>query len=114
MKTSRFLTSCLVFFVTALFAGNGNDCSPGPVPAVSRSVKYHFIENRGQFPAQVLYGTYPAGIAVMKDRLRIQGVDIVFRDVNSGVAVIPEHPAPAVFNFLQGNDPERHRTNVAS
>ncbi|MFZ8846266.1 MAG: SBBP repeat-containing protein [Candidatus Hydrothermia bacterium] len=78
------------------------------------NVKNLFIENVGQYPSEILYSSFPTKAFALKDRIIINDIEIVFKNINENVKVKGRDMEIATFNYFKGNNPDNWKTNVVS
>ncbi len=112
MNVKKIILSALtlsLFFISSLFASE--KLSPD---TVFKKINTYLIENSGQYPSEILYTSYPANVSILKDRIVVQGVEIIFKKANENVNVKPTSKQEAAFNYYVGNAKSKWRSNVAS
>jgi hypothetical protein len=81
--------------------------------SLSAGVKTHFIPNVGQYGADVLYGSFPAGVTLRTDGANVSGVRITFVETKKA-DIVPLHKSEGVFNYYVGKDPSSWKTGISS
>ena len=112
MNTHKIMLSFLLIYILntgSLFASEKHSSD-----TVFKNINTYLIENSGQYSSEILYTLYPANVSILKDRLVVQGVEIIFKDVSENVKIKSESKQEAAFNYFMGNDQSKWRSNVAS
>jgi len=78
------------------------------------NVKSLFIENVGQYPSEILYSSFPTKAFALKDRIIINDIEIIFKNINENVKVKGKDMEITTFNYFKGNNPDNWKTNVVS
>ncbi len=81
-------------------------------PDLSR-VRNHLIKNEGQYPQEVLYYSFPAGIYLTEHSVVVQGAELHFKG-SRAKRVVPLHRTQAKFNYFVGRDRSRWKVGVPS
>jgi len=112
----RFITytklSVLFLFVSYLWARPlGKNLKP---EETLKRLNVHFVENRGQLPEEILFSAFPGKIYILKDRIVVNGTEIIFKGIERNVKVQGIDKKTAKFSYFKGNNPEKWKRKVPS
>lgn len=74
----------------------------------------YFIPNKGQLPKDILFSTFPASVFIMKDKIIINQVEILFKNANRNVKIKGINQRKAKFSYFKGNQPNKWKNNIPS
>jgi hypothetical protein len=78
------------------------------------SLKNLFIENQGQLTSEVIYYSFPTNAYILKDRIVINDIELIFKNINPNVKIRAKDMEIAVFNYFKGNEPTEWKRNIPS
>jgi len=78
------------------------------------SLKNLFIENQGQWTSEVIYYSFPTNVYILKDRIVINDIELIFKNINPNVKIKAKDMEITVFNYFKGNEPTEWKRNIPS